>query len=137
MRLDRRVFPIVANTTLGLNSADRNLVDLFRLYGASRRQLLRYLRLPSALPYFLAGVRISGGLALIGAVVAEFVAGTGGTETGLASRILEAGYRLEIARLFAALLLLSLTGIAIFAVLSWISRRLLAHWHESALPAED
>ncbi|MGO8913253.1 MAG: ABC transporter permease, partial [Bradyrhizobium sp.] len=100
-------FPIVANTTLGLNSADRNLVDLFRLYGASRWQSLRYLRLPSALPYFLAGVRISGGLALIGAVVAEFVAGTGGTETGLASRILEAGYRLEIARLFAALLLLS------------------------------
>jgi NitT/TauT family transport system permease protein len=130
-------FPIVANTTLGLNSADRNLVDLFRLYGASRWQLLRYLRLPSALPYFLAGVRISGGLALIGAVVAEFVAGTGGTETGLASRILEAGYRLEIARLFAALLLLSLTGVAIFAVLSWISRRLLAHWHESALPTED
>ncbi|HTC18479.1 MAG TPA: ABC transporter permease [Stellaceae bacterium] len=130
-------FPIVANTTLGLNSADRNLVDLFRLYGASRWQSLRYLRLPSALPYFLAGVRISGGLALIGAVVAEFVAGTGGTETGLASRILEAGYRLEIARLFAALLLLSLTGIAIFALLSWISRLLLAHWHESALPDED
>ena len=130
-------FPIVANTALGLNSADRNLVDLFRLYGASRWQSLRYLRLPSALPYFLAGVRISGGLALIGAVVAEFVAGTGGAETGLASRILEAGYRLEIARLFAALLLLSLTGIAIFAVLSWISRRLLAHWHESALPAEE
>jgi NitT/TauT family transport system permease protein len=130
-------FPIVANTTLGLNSADRNLVDLFRLYGASRWQMLRYLRLPSALPLFLAGVRISGGLALIGAVVAEFVAGTGGAETGLASRILEAGYRLEIARLFAALLLLSLTGIAIFAVLSWVSRRLLAHWHESALPTED
>ena len=130
-------FPIVANTTLGLNSADRNLVDLFRLYGASRWQLLRYLRLPSALPYFLAGVRISGGLALIGAVVAEFVAGTGGSETGLASRILEAGYRLEIARLFAALLLLSLTGIAIFALLSWVSRLLLAHWHESALPDED
>ncbi|MGA3304639.1 MAG: ABC transporter permease [Stellaceae bacterium] len=130
-------FPIVANTTLGLNSADRNLMDLFRLYGASRWQLLRYLRLPSALPYFLAGVRISGGLALIGAVVAEFVAGTGGTETGLASRILEAGYRLEIARLFAALLLLSLTGIAIFALLSWVSRLLLAHWHESALPDED
>jgi NitT/TauT family transport system permease protein len=130
-------FPIVANTTLGLNSADRNLVDLFRLYGASRWQLLRYLRLPSALPFFLAGVRISGGLALIGAVVAEFVAGTGGTETGLASRILEAGYRLEIARLFAALLLLSLTGIAIFVLLSWVSRLLLAHWHESALPDED
>jgi NitT/TauT family transport system permease protein len=130
-------FPIVANTTLGLNSADRNLVELFRLYGASRWQTLRYLRLPAALPYFLAGVRISGGLALIGAVVAEFVAGTGGTETGLAYRILEAGYRLQIPRLFAALLLLSATGIAIFAVLSWLSRRFIGHWHESALPRDD
>ena len=87
-------FPIVSNTTVGLNSADRNLVALFRLYGASPAQTLRYLRLPTALPYFLAGLRISGGLALIGAVVAEFVAGTGGAETGLAFRILEAGYRL-------------------------------------------
>jgi NitT/TauT family transport system permease protein len=130
-------FPIVANTTLGLNSADRNLVELFRLYGASRWQTLRYLRLPAALPYFLAGVRISGGLALIGAVVAEFVAGTGGAETGLAYRILEAGYRLQIPRLFAALLLLSATGIAIFAVLSWFTRRLIGHWHESALPRDD
>jgi NitT/TauT family transport system permease protein len=130
-------FPIVANTTLGLNSADRNLSDLFRLYGASRWQTLRLLRLPSAMPLFLAGVRISGGLALIGAVVAEFVAGTGGAETGLASRIIEAGYRLEIPRMFAALLLLSLTGIAIFAVLSWLSRRLLRHWHESALGPAD
>jgi len=130
-------FPIVANTTLGLNSADRNLAALFRLYGASSWQMLRLLRIPSALPYFLTGVRISGGLALIGAVVAEFVAGTGGAETGLASRILEAGYRLEIPRLFAALLLLSLTGILIFAVLSWIAQLLLAHWHESALPPEE
>ncbi|HXQ51128.1 MAG TPA: ABC transporter permease [Stellaceae bacterium] len=127
-------FPIVANTTLGLNSADRNLLALFRLYGASRWQVLRLLRVPSALPLFLAGVRISGGLALIGAVVAEFVAGTGGAETGLASRILESGYRLEIPRMFAALLLLSFTGIVIFAILSWLSQRLLAHWHESALP---
>ncbi len=130
-------FPVVANTTLGLNSADRNLVALFRLYGASGWQVLRHLRLPSALPYFLAGVRISGGLALIGAVVAEFVAGTGGTESGLASRILEAGNRLEMPRLFAALLLLSLTGILIFGALSWLSHALLAHWHESALPEED
>jgi NitT/TauT family transport system permease protein len=130
-------FPVVANTTLGLNSADRNLVALFRLYGASQWQILRFLRLPSALPYFLAGVRISGGLALIGAVVAEFVAGTGGAETGLASRILEAGYRLEIPRLFAALLLLSLTGILIFAALSWLSNVLLARWHESALPHDE
>jgi NitT/TauT family transport system permease protein len=130
-------FPIVANTTLGLNSADRNLIALFELYGASRWQALRFLRLPSALPLFLAGVRISGGLALIGAVVAEFVAGTGGTATGLASRILEAGYRLEIPRLFAALFLLSLTGILIFATLSWLSNSLLRRWHESALPEEE
>jgi len=130
-------FPIVANTTLGLNSADRNLADLFRLYGASRWQSLRYLRLPTALPYFLTGVRISGGLALIGAVVAEFVAGTGGSETGLAWRILEAGNRLEISRQIAALVMLGLTGIAIFAVLSWLARRAIGHWHESALPTEE
>ena len=107
-------FPIVSNTTVGLNSADRNLLALFRLYGASPGQMLRYLRIPTALPYFLAGLRISGGLALIGAVVAEFVAGTGGAETGLAFRILEAGYRLAIPRMFAALLMLSLTGIVIY-----------------------
>jgi NitT/TauT family transport system permease protein len=129
-------FPILSNTTLGLNSADRGLVDLFRLYGASRRQALLYLRIPTALPYFLAGLRISGGLALIGAVVAEFVAGTGGTETGLAYRILEAGYRLQIPRMFAALVMLSLTGIAIYFVLDRLSFLLLRNWHESALPKE-
>ena len=130
-------FPIVSNTTVGLNSADRNLLALFRLYGASPGQTLLYLRLPTALPYFLAGLRISGGLALIGAVVAEFVAGTGGAETGLAFRILEAGYRLAIPRLFAALFLLSLTGIVIYLLLDWLSRRLLRHWHESATTAEE
>jgi NitT/TauT family transport system permease protein len=130
-------FPIVSNTTLGLNSADRNLVEMFRLYGASRWQSLWLLRVPSALPYFLAGLRISGGLALIGAVVAEFVAGTGGTETGLAFRILEAGYRLQIPRMFAALVLLSLTGIAIYGALWLVSWLLLRRWHESALPREE
>ena len=130
-------FPIVSNTTLGLNSADRNLLALFRLYGASPAQTLRYLKLPTALPYFLAGLRISGGLALIGAVVAEFVAGTGGAETGLAFRILEAGYRLAIPRLFAALFLLSATGIAIYAVIDAGSRLLLRHWHESAVEESE
>ncbi len=130
-------FPIVSNTTVGLNSADRNLLALFRLYGASPGQVLVYLRLPTALPYFLAGLRISGGLALIGAVVAEFVAGTGGAETGLAFRILEAGYRLAIPRLFAALFLLSLTGIVIYLLLDLLSRRLLRHWHESAIAEEQ
>ena len=130
-------FPIVSNTTLGLNSADRNLLALFRLYGASPGQTLYYLRLPTALPYFLAGLRISGGLSLIGAVVAEFVAGTGGTQTGLAFRILEAGYRLAIPRLFAALFLLSLTGILIYLALDLLSRFLLRHWHESAAGEEE
>ncbi|HEY1795704.1 MAG TPA: ABC transporter permease [Stellaceae bacterium] len=130
-------FPIVSNTTVGLNSADRNLLALFRLYGASRWQVLWLLRLPTALPYFLAGLRISGGLALIGAVVAEFVAGTGGSETGLAFRILEAGYRLAIPRLFAALVLLSATGIVIYLILDAISRQLLKNWHESAAGEEE
>src|SRR3954447_19263559 len=130
-------FPIVSNTTVGLNSADRNLLALFRLYGASPGQVLRYLRIPTALPYFLAGLRISGGLALIGAVVAEFVAGTGGAETGLAFRILEAGYRLAIPRMFAALLMLSVTGIVIYALLDLLSRLLLRRWHESAIETGD
>ena len=130
-------FPIVSNTTAGLNSADRNLLMLFRLYGASRGQTLIYLRLPTALPYFLAGLRISGGLALIGAVVAEFVAGTGGAETGLAFRILEAGYRLAIPRMFAALFMLSLTGIVIYLVLDFVSRLLLRRWHESVIGEEE
>jgi NitT/TauT family transport system permease protein len=122
---------------MGLNSADRNLDALFTLYGASRFQRLRYLRLPTALPYFLAGLRISGGLALIGAVVAEFVAGAGGRESGLAYRIIESSYRLDIARMFAALLLISSMGIVIFALLSGLSRWLLRNWHESALDRHD
>jgi NitT/TauT family transport system permease protein len=126
-------FPILSNTTLGLNSADSNLLDLFRLYRASRWQVLRYLRLPTAMPYFLAGLRISGGLALIGAIVAEFVAGTGGRASGLAYRILEAGYQLQIPKMFAALVLVSLTGIAIFLAMSLISHLALRHWHESAM----
>ena len=126
-------FPILSNTTLGLNSADPNLVDLFRMYRANRWQMLLRLRLPTAMPYFLAGLRISGGLALIGAIVAEFVAGTGGRASGLAYRILEAGFNLQIPRMFAALMMISLTGIAIFAVLTLVSHLALRHWHESAL----
>jgi NitT/TauT family transport system permease protein len=126
-------FPVLSNTTLGLNATDRNLEDLFRLYRASRWQMLWRLRLPTALPYFLAGLRISGGLALIGAIVAEFVAGTGGNASGLAFRILESGYQLQIPRMFAALVLVSGTGIAIFLALTLLSHLLLRHWHESAM----
>lgn len=123
-------FPILANTTTGLNSVDPNLRDLFRLYGASRWQVLVRLQLPTALPYFLAGLRISGGLSLIGAIVAEFVAGTGGSSSGLASRILETGYQLQIPRMFAALVLVSGFGILIFLSLTLISHLLLRRWHE-------
>ena len=129
-------FPILSNTTLGLNSVDRNLRDLFRLNGASRWQELWHLRLPAAMPYFLGGLKIAGGLSLIGAVVAEFVAGTSGQASGLASRIIEAGYRLNAPRLFAALILISVTGIVIFLVLSLLSHLVLRRWHESALKQE-
>jgi NitT/TauT family transport system permease protein len=129
-------FPVLANTTLGLRSVDRNLADLFSLYGASRWQILRRLKLPSALPYILGGLRIAGGLSLIGAVVAEIAAGSAGAGSGLAYRIAESGYRLNIPRMFAALLLLSLTGIAIFYLLSLINYLALRRWHESAL-AQD
>ena len=126
-------FPILSNTILGLRSVDANLLDLFRLYGAGRWRTLVDLRLPAALPYFLGGLRISGGLALIGAVVAEFVAGTGGSASGLAWRILESGYQLQIPRMFAALALISLSGIAIYLVLGVLSHLALRHWHESAM----
>ena len=129
-------FPILSNTTLGLNSVDRNLRDMFRLNGATRWQQLRYLRLPAAMPYFLGGLKIAGGLSLIGAVVAEFVAGSTGQSSGLASRIIEAGYRLNAPRLFAALILISFTGILIFLVLSLVSHLILRRWHESAIRQE-
>tara|TARA_R110000751_G_scaffold23307_11_gene64762 strand:+ start:2178 stop:3083 length:906 start_codon:yes stop_codon:yes gene_type:complete len=129
-------FPILSNSTLGLRSADHNLRDLFSIYGATRWQKLRYLQIPAALPYFLGGLRIAGGLSLIGAVVAEFVAGTGGMGSGLAFRILEANYRLKTDLAFAALILIALTGVLIFALLSFLSHALLHKWHESAVKRE-
>ena len=129
-------FPVLANTTLGLNSVDHNLIDLFRLYGASRRQVLWRLKLPSALPYILGGLKIAGGLSLIGAVVAEIAAGAAGAGSGLAYRISESGYRLNIPRMFAALVLLSVVGILIYFALSLLSHLMLRRWHESAVSRE-
>ncbi len=129
-------FPILSNTTLGLNSADHNLRDLFSIYGATRWQRLRYLEMPSAMPYFLGGLRIAGGLSLIGAIVAEYVAGTTGTGGGLAFRILEASYRLNIPRMFAALLLIALAGVTIFAATTLLNHLVLRKWHESAVKRE-
>ncbi len=128
-------FPILSNTTLGLKSVDHNLRDLFQLYGATRWQRLRYLQLPAALPYLLGGMKISGGLALIGAVVAEFVAGSG-NGAGLAWRIVESANRLNIPRMFAALLMLSVLGIFIFLLMAGLQNLLLRRWHESAMQRE-
>jgi NitT/TauT family transport system permease protein len=129
-------FPVLANTTLGLNSVDRNLLALFQLYKASRLDVLVRLKLPAALPQMLTGLRIAGGLSLIGAVVAEIAAGSAGAGSGLAYRIAESGYRLNVPRMFAALLLLSLAGVAIFFVLSFVSHLILRRWHESEIAHE-
>jgi NitT/TauT family transport system permease protein len=140
-------FPVLSNTMLGLQSVDRNLMELFQLYGApashgslarlrARLKALWYLRRPAALPAFLAGLRIAGGLSLIGAVVAEMAAGSAGAGSGLAYRIIESQYRLNIPRLFAALVLLALTGIGLFLVLAALNHVLLRRWHESALDRE-
>jgi NitT/TauT family transport system permease protein len=130
-------FPVLSNTTLGLNSVDRNLAGLFQLYGASRLQTLRYLKFPAALPFILGGLRIAGGLSLIGAVVAEIAAGSAGAGSGLAYRIAESGYRLNIPRMFAALLLLSAAGIVIYGLLALVSHLILRRCHESALGKEN
>lgn len=131
------IFPVISNTTLGLRSADPGLVDLFRLAGASRWQTLWRLRVPGALPYFFGGLRIASGLALIGAVVAEFVAGTGGASAGLAYQILLAGMQLNIPRMFAALVLIAAAGVALFAASSALAHAALARWHESELPRDS
>ncbi|WP_421760653.1 ABC transporter permease [Devosia sp.] len=130
-------FPILSNMVAGLKSVDHNLLNLYDLYGASRWQTLIYLKIPAAMPYFMAGLRIGGGLALIAAVVAEFAAGTAGEGSGLAFRLLEAQYRLNIPRMFAALILLTATGIAIFGLTSFISWFSLHRWHESAIRREN
>jgi NitT/TauT family transport system permease protein len=130
-------FPILSNMVAGLKSVDHNLLNLFELYGANRWQTLIHLKLPSSLPYFAAGLRIGGGLSLIAAVVAEFAAGSAGRGSGLAFRLLESGYRLNYPRLYAALVLLMMTGVAIFAATSFISWLLLHRWHESAVKREN
>ena len=129
------LFPIISNTTLGLRSVDPGLVNLF-MNRAGRLQTLFRLRIPSALPYVFGGPRISSGLALIGAVVAEFVAGTGGRSAGLAYEILQSGFQLDIPRMFAALFLITLAGVGLFTVMTGLSKLALGQWHESEVGAE-
>jgi NitT/TauT family transport system permease protein len=130
------IFPIISNTTVGLRSVDQGHQNLFAINRASRLQKLIYLRIPSALPFFFAGLRVSSGLALIGAVVAEFVAGTGGRNTGLAYEILQSGFQLEIPRMFAALFLITVAGITLFLIMVGLSKLALGSWHESAVENE-
>ncbi len=130
-------FPILSNMVQGLKSVDHNLLNLFDLYGAGRWQQLIFLKIPASMPYFMTGLRIGGGLSLIAAVVAEFAAGSAGAGSGLAFRILESGYRLNMPRLFAALILLTFTGVAIFGATSFVSWLALHRWHESAVRREN
>ena len=123
-------FPVLANANLGIKSVNDNLHELFSLYGSSRYQRLIKLQIPFALPFILTGMKTSIGLSLIGTVVAEFVAGSG-TSTGLAWRIIEAGNRLDVAKLFAALILLVILGIFLFLLISYIEKIVLKKWHGS------
>jgi NitT/TauT family transport system permease protein len=120
-------FPVLANTNLGIRSVEKNLSELFSLYEANRLQRLFKLQLPYALPFILTGMKTSIGLALIGSVVAEFVAGSG-TSTGLAWRIIEAGNRLDVPKLFAALILLVILGVILFLIMSLLEKILLKRW---------
>jgi NitT/TauT family transport system permease protein len=131
------LFPMISNTTLGLRSVNPGLASYFKMNRATRWQTLTRLRIPSAAPYFFGGLRISSGLALIGAVVAEFVAGTGGTGVGLAYQILQSGYQLNIPRMFAALLLITVAGVLLFVLMNWLSKLALGHWHESEVKHEE
>ncbi len=131
------LFPMISNTTLGLRSVNPGLASYFKMNRATRWQTLVRLRIPSAAPYFFGGLRISSGLALIGAVVAEFVAGTGGTGVGLAYQILQSGYQLNIPRMFAALLLITVAGVLLFVLMNWLSKLALGHWHESEVKHEE
>jgi NitT/TauT family transport system permease protein len=129
-------FSILSNMVVGLRSADHNLVDLFRLYGASRFQIFARLQLPGALPYLLSGMKVSGGLALIGAVTAELVAGAG-NDKGLGWVITPARHNLEKAKGLAGVALLSTLGIAIFFALTALEWLLLHRWHESAVKKQS
>jgi NitT/TauT family transport system permease protein len=130
------IFPVISNTTIGLNSVDPGLLSYFRMNKATRLETLIRLRIPSALPFFLAGLRIASGLALIGAVVAEFVAGTGGQSAGLAYQILQAGFQLDIPLMFAALFLIALSGVVLYLLMVALNKAMLGHWHESAMTEE-
>jgi NitT/TauT family transport system permease protein len=126
------LFPIVNNTLLGLRSTSGNLIELFALHRASRLVGFWKLRLPSALPHIIAGLRISAGLSVIGAIVGEFIIGSGNAQGGLGVQIVFAQGRMYTALLFAEVIAATLLGFLFFALVSAVGTRLLKHWHESA-----
>ncbi|MEY4064344.1 MAG: hypothetical protein RIR26_552 [Pseudomonadota bacterium] len=131
------VYPMISATVSGFRATDANLRRLFRLYRISPWKSLWHLELPSALPFILNGVRVAGGLALVGAIGAEFVAGTGGQELGLAYRLLMAAYNQETARLFAALSVVSLYGVSIHFSLEWLEKWAARRWRVKTASATD
>jgi NitT/TauT family transport system permease protein len=131
------LFPIIANTTAGLTSTDHNLVSMFELYNANWWQRTNKLKIPAALPYIMTGLRISSGMAVIGAVVGEFIAGMGGLRGGLGFLIASSAARIEMGTLFAAAAASSMLGIIIFICVNLTSSHFLRHWHESAVQRES
>ncbi|CAN5768765.1 ABC transporter permease [soil metagenome] len=127
------LFPIINNTLLGLQSTSRSLVELFALHNKSRLTAFRKLRLPNALPSIFAGLRISAGLSVVGAIVGEFIIGSGNAQGGLGVQIVFAQGRMYTSLLFAEVIAATLLGFLFFVAVSAIGRKLLRHWHESAL----
>lgn len=126
-------FPILSNTLIGLNSTDQNMKNLFYLYNATKLQTILRLRIPAALPYIVAGLKISCSMAVIGAIVGEYVAGIGGGDGGLGYAITIASTRLQTAYLFACGLSASVLGIVFFLLVNLLSKWLLSSWHESEM----
>lgn len=126
------VFPIIANTAIGLRSTDTSLKQLFQLYGANSWQSLFKLRLPAALPFFFTGLRVAAGASVIGVVVGEYMAGMASTKGGLGFLVVESASRLQMAKLAATGLCAAALGISFFLLVGYVSNLFLRNWHESA-----
>lgn len=129
-------FPVVSNTLMGLNSVDKNMGDLFKLYNASKWQTMFKLRIPAAMPFIMSGLKISCTLAIIGSITGEYIAGIGGGKGGLGYAITVAAVQLKTPYLFACAISGALFGIVFYLLVSYLSRLVLKSWHESAMKVE-
>ncbi|BFT70227.1 ABC transporter permease subunit [Paenibacillus sp. MAH-34] len=130
-------FPMLSNTLIGLNSTDQNMSNLFYLYNANAFQTMWRLRIPAALPYIIAGLKISCTLSVVGAIVGEYIAGIGGGAGGLGYAITYAAARLKTAYLFACGLSASALGISFFLLVNAFSKWVLSSWHESEMKKDS